>query len=556
MCGIVSIFNIKEQTPALRKQALEMSKKIRHRGPDWSGIYCGKSAILCHERLSIVDPQSGKQPLFAPDHHQVLAVNGEIYNHQELRKRYAGRYEFQTGSDCEVILALYRDKGIHFLEDLNGIFAFALYDEEKDDFLIARDPIGVIPLYIGHDKEGKVYCASELKALEGFCDVYEPFLPGHYYLGSEGKMVKWYQRDWESYDNVKDNAASVKVVHDALEAAVKRQLMSDVPYGVLLSGGLDSSVISAVAKKFAARRVETDSTQDAWWPQLHSFAVGLKGAPDLAKAREVADYIGTIHHEINYTIQEGLDAVRDVIYYIETYDVTTVRASTPMYLLARVIKSMGIKMVLSGEGADEVFGGYLYFHKAPNAKAFHEETVRKLSKLYLYDCLRANKSLSAWGVEGRVPFLDKDFLDVAMRLNPEAKMCPGHTIEKKIVREAFADMLPESVAWRQKEQFSDGVGYSWIDTLKEVTAAAVSDDEMAHAAERFPINTPMNKEEYYYRSIFEEYFPSESAARSVPSVPSVACSTAEALAWDESFKNVNDPSGRAVAGVHEEAYEK
>lgn len=556
MCGIVSIFNIKEQTPALRKQALEMSKKIRHRGPDWSGIYCGKSAILCHERLSIVDPQSGKQPLFTPDHHQVLAVNGEIYNHQELRKRYAGRYEFQTGSDCEVILALYRDKGIHFLEDLNGIFAFALYDEEKDDFLIARDPIGVIPLYIGHDKEGKVYCASELKALEGFCDVYEPFLPGHYYLGSEGKMVKWYQRDWESYDNVKDNASSVKEVHDALEAAVKRQLMSDVPYGVLLSGGLDSSVISAVAKKFAARRVETDSTQDAWWPQLHSFAVGLKGAPDLAKAREVADYIGTIHHEINYTIQEGLDAVRDVIYYIETYDVTTVRASTPMYLLARVIKSMGIKMVLSGEGADEVFGGYLYFHKAPNAKAFHEETVRKLSKLYLYDCLRANKSLSAWGVEGRVPFLDKDFLDVAMRLNPEAKMCPGHTIEKKIVREAFADMLPESVAWRQKEQFSDGVGYSWIDTLKEVTAAAVSDDEMTHAAERFPINTPMNKEEYYYRSIFEEYFPSESAARSVPSVPSVACSTAEALAWDESFKNVNDPSGRAVAGVHEEAYEK
>ncbi len=555
MCGIVSIFNIKEQTPALRKQALEMSKKIRHRGPDWSGIYCGKSAILCHERLSIVDPQSGKQPLFAPDHHQVLAVNGEIYNHQELRKRYAGRYEFQTGSDCEVILALYRDKGIHFLEDLNGIFAFALYDEEKNDFLIARDPIGVIPLYIGHDKEGKVYCASELKALEGFCDVYEPFLPGHYYLGSEGKMVKWYQRDWESYDNVKDNASSVKEVHDALEAAVKRQLMSDVPYGVLLSGGLDSSVISAVAKKFAARRVETDSTQDAWWPQLHSFAVGLKGAPDLAKAREVADYIGTIHHEINYTIQEGLDAVRDVIYYIETYDVTTVRASTPMYLLARVIKSMGIKMVLSGEGADEVFGGYLYFHKAPNAKAFHEETVRKLSKLYLYDCLRANKSLSAWGVEGRVPFLDKDFLDVAMRLNPEAKMCPGHTIEKKIVREAFADMLPESVAWRQKEQFSDGVGYSWIDTLKEVTAAAVSDDEMTHAAERFPINTPMNKEEYYYRSIFEEYFPSESAARSVPSVPSVACSTAEALAWDESFKNVNDPSGRAVAGVHEEAYE-
>lgn len=554
MCGIVSIFNIKDQTPELRQKALAMSKKIRHRGPDWSGIYCGKSAILCHERLSIVDPESGRQPLFAPDNKQVLAVNGEIYNHRTIRQAYAEKYDFQTGSDCEVVLALYRDKGVNFLEDLNGIFAFALYDEEKDDFLIARDPIGVIPLYIGFDADGTMYCASELKALEGFCECYEPFLPGHYYLGSEGKMTKWYNRDWESYDAVKDNTASVEEVHDALEAAVKRQLMSDVPYGVLLSGGLDSSVISAIAKKYAARRVETDGQQDAWWPQLHSFAVGLKGAPDLAKAREVAEHIGTVHHEINYTIQEGLDAVRDVIYFIETYDVTTVRASTPMYLLARVIKSMGIKMVLSGEGADEVFGGYLYFHKAPTPQAFHEETVRKLSKLHLYDCLRANKSLSAWGVEGRVPFLDKEFLDVAMRLNPAAKMCPGTTVEKKIVREAFADMLPESVAWRQKEQFSDGVGYSWIDTLKEITAAAVSDEQMAHAAERFPIHTPMNKEEYYYRSIFEEYFPSESAALSVPSVPSVACSTAEALAWDEAFKNMNDPSGRAVAGVHQEAY--
>lgn len=556
MCGIAAIFNIKEQTSSLRDKALKMAKKIRHRGPDWSGIYCGGSAILAHERLSIVDPESGGQPLYSPDKKQVLAVNGEIYNHRDIRKQFEGKYEFQTGSDCEVILALYREKGINFLEDLNGIFAFALYDEEKDDFLIARDPIGVIPLYIGYDSDGKVYCASELKALEGFCERYEPFLPGHYYWSKEGKMKRWYTRDWMTYDAVKDNPASVSAIHDALEAAVKRQLMSDVPYGVLLSGGLDSSVISAIAKKFAARRIETDSKKDAWWPQLHSFAVGLKGAPDLIKAREVADYIGTVHHEINYTIQEGLDAVRDVIYFIETYDVTTVRASTPMYLLARVIKSMGIKMVLSGEGADEVFGGYLYFHKAPNAKAFHEETVRKLSKLYLYDCLRANKSLSAWGVEGRVPFLDKEFLDVAMRTNPAAKMCPGKTIEKKIVREAFADMLPESVAWRQKEQFSDGVGYSWIDTLKEITSKAVTDEQMAHAAERFPINTPMNKEEYYYRSIFEEYFPSESAARSVPSVPSVACSTAEALAWDASFKNLNDPSGRAVAGVHEEAYTK
>ena len=554
MCGIAAIFNIKSDVSALRPKALAMSKKIRHRGPDWSGIYCGKSAILAHERLSIVDPESGGQPLFSPDRKQILAVNGEIYNHRDIRQRYEGKYDFATGSDCEVILALYRDKGIDFLEDLNGIFAFALYDEETDDFLIARDPIGVIPLYIGHDKEGRVYCASELKALEGFCDEYEPFLPGHYYRGSEGKMVRWYKRDWTSYDAVKDNTADVKALHDALEDAVRRQLMSDVPYGVLLSGGLDSSVISAIAKKFAARRIETNDKKEAWWPQLHSFAVGLKGAPDLAKAREVADYIGTVHHEINYTIQEGLDAVRDAIYFIETYDVTTVRASTPMYLLARVIKSMGIKMVLSGEGADEVFGGYLYFHKAPDARAFHEETVRKLSKLHLYDCLRANKSLSAWGVEGRVPFLDKEFLDVAMRLNPATKMCPGKEIEKKVVREAFADMLPESVAWRQKEQFSDGVGYSWIDTLKAVTAAAVSDEQMRKASERFPVNTPMNKEEYYYRTIFEEHFPSESAARSVPSVPSVACSTAEALAWDVSFQGKNDPSGRAVAGVHEEAY--
>ena len=554
MCGIVSIFNIQEQTPELRQKALRMSQKIRHRGPDWSGIYCGGSAILAHERLSIVDPESGKQPLFSPDMKQILAVNGEIYNHHDIRKQYAGKYQFQTGSDCEVILALYMEQGINFLEDINGIFAFALYDAEKDEFLIARDPIGVIPLYIGYDDDGKIYVASELKALEGNCDRYEVFLPGHYYSSREGKMKRYYTRDWMDYDNVKDNKASVKEIHDAMEDAVKRQLMSDVPYGVLLSGGLDSSVISAIAEKYSQNRVEDNGSTKAWWPRLHSFAVGLKGAPDLEKAKLVADHIGTVHHEINYTIQEGLDAIRDVIYFIETYDVTTVRASTPMYLLARVIKSMGIKMVLSGEGADEIFGGYLYFHKAPSAKAFHEETVRKLSKLYMYDCLRANKSLAAWGVEGRVPFLDKEFLDVAMRTNPEAKMCPGQTMEKKIVREGFADMLPAEVAWRQKEQFSDGVGYSWIDTLKKITSDQVSDEQMEHAEERFPVNPPRNKEEYYYRSIFAEHFPSDSAARTVPSVPSVACSTAEALAWDEAFKNMNDPSGRAVTGVHEQAY--
>ena len=554
MCGIVGIFNIPEQTPELRQKALHMSQKIRHRGPDWSGIHVGNHAILAHERLSIVDPQSGGQPLFSPDRKKILAVNGEIYNHQDIRNRYKGKYEFQTGSDCEAILALYNDKGFDFLEDLSGIFAFALYDEEKNDFIIARDPIGVIPLYIGKDHNGMVYCASELKALEGFCDEYEPFLPGHYYIGSEGKQLKWYKRDWYDYENVKDNHTSIEELREGLESAVKRQLMSDVPYGVLLSGGLDSSVISAIAKKYSAKRIESGDRMDAWWPQLHSFAIGLKGAPDLAKAREVADHIGTVHHEINYTIQEGLDAIRDVIYFIETYDVTTVRASTPMYLLARVIKSMGIKMVLSGEGADEIFGGYLYFHKAPTPKEFHTETVRKLGKLYLYDCLRANKALSAWGVEGRVPFLDKEFLDIAMRINPADKMCPGNTIEKRVVREAFSDMLPESIVWRQKEQFSDGVGYSWIDTLKKIASESVSDEQMAHAAERFPINTPMNKEEYCYRSIFEEHFPSESAARSVPSVPSVACSTAEALAWDKAFANLNDPSGRAVKGVHNDCY--
>ena len=554
MCGIVSILNIRQPMPGLRERVLGMSRKIRHRGPDWSGIYQGPTAILAHERLSIVDPESGGQPLFSPDRKVVMAVNGEIYNHQEIRRRYAGRYDFQTGSDCEVILALYRDKGIDFLEDISGIFAFALYDEEKDAFLIARDPIGVIPLYIGYDSGGAVYVASELKALEGQCERYEPFPPGHYYWSREPGMKRYYRRDWFDYEAVKNSEASVDAIREALKDSVRRQLMSDVPYGVLLSGGLDSSVVSAIAERFSEHRIEDGGQTRAYWPRLHSFAVGLEGAPDLAKARLVAEHIGTVHHEIHYTVQEGLDALRDVIYYIETYDVTTVRASTPMYLLARVIRSMGIKMVLSGEGADEVFGGYLYFHKAPSARDFHEETVRKLSKLHLYDCLRANKSLSAWGVEGRVPFLDKEFLDVAMSLDPEAKMCPGQTIEKQILREALADMLLAEVAWRQKEQFSDGVGYAWIDTLKRITSEAVTDQQMAHAAERFPINPPRNKEEYYYRSIFAEHFPSDSAARSVPSEASVACSTAVALEWDAAFRGMNDPSGRAVKGVHEKAY--
>jgi asparagine synthase (glutamine-hydrolysing) len=554
MCGIVGVFDLKVNHTELRSAVLKMSKKVRHRGPDWSGIFYCEKAILAHERLSIVDPQSGRQPLYSKDKNLVLAVNGEIYNHQYIRRKYENTYEFQTHSDCEVILPLYRDKGPAFLEEMNGIFAFALYDREKDSYFIARDHIGIIPLYMGWDQFGNFYVASELKALEGVCKRIEEFLPGHYLYSREGVMKKWYSRDWMDYEAVKNNSTSITDLRRALEASVHRQLMSDVPYGVLLSGGLDSSIVSAVAKKFAPKRIESDDKTEAWWPQLHSFAVGLTGSPDLAAARKVADHIATVHHEINFTVEEGLDAIRDVIYHIETYDVTTVRASTPMYLLARVIKSMGVKMVLSGEGADEIFGGYLYFHKAPDPKAFHEETVRKLSKLHLYDCLRANKSLAAWGVEGRVPFLDKEFMDVAMRLNPADKMISGERIEKWILRKAFEDYLPASVAWRQKEQFSDGVGYNWIDTLKALTSREISDDQLANAKYRFPINPPMSKEEYFYRSVFSEHFPSDSAASCVPSVPSVACSTAEALSWDASFRNMIDPSGRAVKSVHLDSY--
>ncbi len=553
MCGIVCAFDLKQNSEELRDQLLEMARRIRHRGPDWSGIYCGEKAILAHERLAIVDPASGNQPLYSPDKNLILAANGEIYNHQEIRNKTQG-YDYQTQSDCEVILSLYQEKGPDFVDDLNGIFGFALYDVQNDEYFVARDHIGIIPLYIGWDMNGTFYVASELKALEGYCTKIEPFPPGHCLSSRDGEIKKWYQRDWEQYETVQDNETNIEELKKALEDAVHRQLMSDVPYGVLLSGGLDSSVISAIAKKYADKRIESGDQTEAWWPRLHSFAVGLKGSPDLEAAKKVADHIGTVHHEILFTIQEGLDAIKDVIYHLETYDVTTVRASTPMYLMARVIKSMGVKMVLSGEGSDELFGGYLYFHKAPNAQEFHEETVRKMHKLHLYDCNRANKSLAAWGIEGRVPFLDKEFIDIAMRLNPQDKMITKERMEKWVVRKAFEDHLPESVAWRQKEQFSDGVGYSWIDTLKEVVEASVSDEQLANAKYKFPVQTPMNKEEFFYRSIYAEHFPSDTAALCVPSVPSVACSTPEALAWDASFQNMNDPSGRAVA-VHEEGYE-
>ena len=554
MCGILCAFELKQPTEVLRPQVLEMSKKLRHRGPDWSGIYDAPNAILSHERLAIVDPTSGKQPLISRSENLILAANGEIYNHRELRATHVADYPFKTQSDCEVILALYEKEGKEFVNRLNGIFAFAIYDTEKEEYFIARDHIGIIPLYMGWDGDGTFYVASELKALEGVCNKIELFPPGHYMHSSDTTPVKWYKTDWSDYETVQNNTISIEELHDALSAAVHRQLMSDVPYGVLLSGGLDSSITSALAKKFAAKRIESDDTQAAWWPQLHSFSVGLEGSPDLAAAQEVAKHIGTVHHEIKFTIQEGLDAIREVIYHLETYDITTIRASTPMYLMARAIKALGIKMVLSGEGADELFGGYLYFHKAPNAQEFHEETVRKLDKLHQYDCLRANKSLAAWGIEGRVPFLDKEFIDVAMRLNPKDKMITEERMEKWVLRKAFESYLPKSVAWRQKEQFSDGVGYSWIDTLKEMVNREVTDEQMQNAHFRFPVQTPQNKEEFYYRTIFESHFPSEAAALSVPSVPSVACSTPVALAWDKAFQNQNDPSGRAVANVHEKSY--
>ena len=584
MCGFVGAIDLNSGSKPideglkeeLRAQVLDMSKKIRHRGPDWSGVYTGDNAILSHERLSIVDPLSGKQPLVSDDGKIILAANGEIYNHKEIRKEFEGKYNFQTGSDCEAIIPLYkkfRESGDFTLmiEKLSGIFAFALYDSENDVYLVARDEIGVIPLYQGWDKAGRYYVASELKALEGECQTIEEFPNGHYFYSKDEKPVRWYKREWENFDAVKNNPRAtddkgeiinpsvIEKVRNGLESAVKQQLMSDVPYGVLLSGGLDSSIIAAITQKFSKKRIESDSKEAAWWPQLHSFAIGLEGSPDLIAAQKAADYIGTIHHEVHFTIQEALDALPDVIYHIETYDITTVRASTPMYLLARVIKSMGIKMVLSGEGSDELFGGYLYFHKAPDAKEFHEELVRKMSKLHLYDCLRANKSLMAWGVEGRVPFLDKEFIDIAMSLNPSDKMnirLPDgkQRMEKWILRKAFEDMLPEEICWRQKEQFSDGVGYNWIDTLKKMTEEKVSDAEFARRENRFPVNPPKTKEEYYYREIYSKLFPSDSAAKVVPHEAGVACSTAKALEWDAAWKNMDEPSGRAIAGVHDKAY--
>jgi asparagine synthase (glutamine-hydrolysing) len=554
MCSIFGILDIKTGADALRPQALEYSRLLRHRGPDWSGIYNNDNAILVHERLSIVDTEHGAQPLYNGDKSNVLAVNGEIYNHKALAANLNVDYTFQTASDCEIILPLYQEFGVGFVDKLQGMFAFCLYNESDNSYLIARDHIGIIPLYTGYDSEGNFYVASEMKALMPICKTVSEFPPGHILDSRVGKLEKYYKRNWQEYSAIKDNTTSTTKIREALEESVKSHLMTDVPYGVLLSGGLDSSLISAITQKFAARRIEDNDLAEAWWPKVHSFACGLEGSPDLIAAQTVADSIGTIHHSVVFTEQEGIDALKEVIYHLETYDVTTIRASTPMYLMARKIKAMGIKMVLSGEGADEIFGGYLYFHKAPNAQEFHEELNRKLDRLHKFDCLRANKSMSAWGIEARVPFLDKNFMDVAMRINPEDKMCGNGKMEKAILRESFDGYLPKEILWRQKEQFSDGVGYSWIDGLKTYVEAQVTDQQLANAEIRFPVNTPDSKEAYFYRCIFEERFPLATAADCVIGGKSVACSTQEALAWDESFQNNADPSGRAVLSVHNESY--
>jgi len=549
MCGIACILELRSDPAALRERAVSMARLLRHRGPDWSGVFADANAVLAHERLSIVDVEHGAQPLTDRGDELVLAVNGEIYNHRGLRAELPD-YPFKTASDCEVILPLYERDGAAFLERLSGIFAFVLYDRRRNDYLIARDPIGVMPLYTGRDHDGNLHVASELKALVPFCRVIEDFPPGHYLTRSLAAPVRYYDPGWRDFAAVAENPLDLAHLRTSLEAAVHRQLMCDVPYGVLISGGLDSSVIAAVTQRFAARRVETDDHAPAWWPRLHSFAIGLEGSPDLAAARRVAASIDSVHHEFKFTVQEGLDALRDVIYHIESYDVTTVRASTPMFLMARRIKAMGIKMVLSGEGADEVFGGYLYFHKAPNAREFHTETVRKLDLLYKYDCLRANKSMAAWGVEVRVPFLDREFLDVAMAFRPAEKMTGPRRMEKFPLRTAFTGYLPDEILWRQKEQFSDGVGYDWIDSLKAVAEARISANQMEHARYRFPYNPPATREAYLYREIFESHFPGEAAASCVPGGPSIACSTPAAIAWDASFAANADPSGRAVLGVH------
>jgi asparagine synthase (glutamine-hydrolysing) len=561
VCSILGILDIRDKPASLRSEVLARSRRQRHRGPDWSGVFEDDRVILAHERLSIVDPESGAQPLYSADGKTVLAVNGEIYDHAELQMAHAPGYPFLTGSDCEIILALYEQMQPGALaRSLNGIFAFVLWDSERRRYVIARDPIGVMPLYWGRDAEGRRVVASEMKALHDLCVDFAIFPPGHVYDSTTDELIRYYDPPWRHHvpsvgtaRTIADEDAAVQALAEGLEAAVVRQLMCDVPYGALLSGGLDSSIIAALAARHAERRVESGEAEPAWFPRLHTFSVGLADSPDLAAAKVVAEHIGSVHHAFTYTLQEGLDAIEDVVRHLETFDVTTVRAATPMFLMARRIKAMGIKMVLSGEGADEMFGGYLYFHKAPNAEEFHFETVRKLDALHQFDCLRANKATAAWGVEARVPFLDVEMLDTAMRIDPKLKMAGEARMEKYLLRRAFGHLLPDEIAWRQKEQFSDGVGYGWIDALRDFADGRITDAELADAERRFPVHPPATKEAYLYRQIFAEHFPEAAAVATVPGGKSIACSSEAALAWDPSFAGRADPSGRSVAGVHREA---
>lgn len=553
MCGILAVLGVADNSHAKRSRIIELSRRLRHRGPDWSGLHHHGDCYLAHQRLAIVDPASGDQPLYNEDKTVVVTVNGEIYNHKELREKLKS-HEFRTGSDCEVIAHLYEEYGEEFVNMLDGMFSFVLLDTRDNSFIAARDAIGITPLYVGWGLDGSTWFSSEMKALSDDCERFMSFLPGHIYSSKNGGLRRWYNPTWYA-ETIPSGPYDPLVLRRAFEKAVIKRLMTDVPFGVLLSGGLDSSLVASVASRYLA-----GSAAAQWGTQLHTFCVGLKGSPDLRAAKEVADYLGTRHHEFHFTVQEGIDALEEVIYHTETYDVTTIRASTPMFLMSRKIKSLGVKMVLSGEGSDEIFGGYLYFHKAPNKEEFHQETCRKIKALHLYDCLRANKSTSAWGLEARVPFLDKEFINVAMGIDPEYKMIRPGRIEKWIIRNAFDDeqtpYLPKHILYRQKEQFSDGVGYSWIDGLKEHADQQVTDAMLEKASFVYPDNTPTTKEAYYYRTIFERFFPKNSARSTVPGGPSVACSTAKAVEWDAAWSKNLDPSGRAALGVHVAAYDE
>ncbi|KAL2758210.1 hypothetical protein ACRALDRAFT_1061424 [Sodiomyces alcalophilus JCM 7366] len=577
MCGIFACHRHPD-VHKFKPTALRLAKAVRHRGPDWSGNVIANNTILCHERLCIVGVESGAQPLTSPDENIILAVNGEIYNHRLIRKSLQNGYSYKTTSDCEVIIPLYTEYGLDAPKHLDGMFSFVLYDKKQDRTIAARDPIGVTTFYQGWSSKqpGTVYFASELKSLHSVCDKIEAFPPGHVYDSATGDFTRYFQPTWWDPARVPNTPLDLKRVRETLETSVRKRLMAEVPYGVLLSGGLDSSLVAAIAQRETLRlkkaALAANGTAESmsenpdvgeglvgidddnqlstvtYLPQLHSFSIGLPGAPDNKAALEVAKFLGTKHHVMTFTIEDGLNALSDVIYHLESYDVTTIRASTPMYLLSRKIKAMGIKMVLSGEGSDEAFGGYLYFHAAPDKNAFHEETVRRIKDLHLSDCLRANKATSAWGLEARVPFLDKAFLELAMNIDPQEKMITGERIEKYILRKAFdvsdepgaEPYLPEKILWRQKEQFSDGVGYGWIDALKENAELHVTDEMMKNPKPEWGDDIPDTKEAYWYRVMFDEHFPPHCASTVKRWVPT----------WSEQ----TDPSGRAIA-IHNEKYD-